>query len=252
MLGNAPLSITTGIPGHETNNEEMLLIELARQVPDKGVIVELGGEWGRSAGQFLYATKGKEVRVYTVDIYPDNYQGLGRGLMSIQFDNLMEALPDLAPALHNQIKGISWEMAGYFADNIDLLFIDAGHAYEEVKNDIFAWHEKVKEGGVIVFHDYAKNEQSHYLHFEVKRAVDEFYEANKSDYDFHQGVDTIVYMTKKKKNIVKRAIETIDETIRHKIDNVHTLNAKEAQRVMEIIEENKPAQPKKKGRPAKQ
>lgn len=251
MLGNAPKSVTTGIPGWETPSEEMLLIELARKyVSDNGVIVELGGETGRSAGQFLYATKGTNVKVFTVDLYPIDHHVVG-DLMSAQSANIQEALPEDV-IRHTQIKSISWDAAAIFNQEVDLLFIDAGHHYEEVKKDVNNWSILVKQGGVIVFHDVWKDEKSHPLHLEVKRAVDEFYEANKSDYDFHQGVDTIVYMTKKKKNIVKRAIETIDETIRHKIDNVHTLNAKEAQRVMEIIEENKPAQPKKKGRPAKQ
>ena len=262
MLGEAPKSVTTGIPGWEQPSEEMLLIELARKyVPDNGIIVELGGETGRSAGQFLYATIEKEnVIVHTIDLFPTDHHDVG-DLMKAQRDNIREALPSESYR-HVQIRSISWEAADIFDGMIDLLFIDAGHTYQDVQKDIAAWHGKVKEGGVIVFHDYARNEQSHYLHWEVKRAVDEFFISHKDDYLFFDGDDSIVYMVKKEKSVLKKVVESvkeivnpkedIDKTIEYEIENVHTLNAKEAQRVREITEENKPAQPKKKGRPAKQ
>lgn len=36
----------------------------------------------------------------------------------------------------------------------DLVFIDADHSYEAVKADIAAWEPKVREGGILCFHDY--------------------------------------------------------------------------------------------------
>jgi len=47
-----------------------------------------------------------------------------------------------------------------------LIYIDADHDYQSVKNDIIAWKEKVKPGGIISGHDY---------HSGVKQAVDEIY-----------------------------------------------------------------------------
>jgi hypothetical protein len=36
----------------------------------------------------------------------------------------------------------------------DLIMIDAGHLYSEIKADAEAWKDKVKPGGYILFHDY--------------------------------------------------------------------------------------------------
>jgi predicted O-methyltransferase YrrM len=38
--------------------------------------------------------------------------------------------------------------------SLDFVFIDAGHTYAEVKEDIEAWAPKVKDGGIVSGHDY--------------------------------------------------------------------------------------------------
>jgi hypothetical protein len=40
-------------------------------------------------------------------------------------------------------------------ESVDLVFIDANHSYESVKNDIDLWLPKVKKGGVLSGHDYS-------------------------------------------------------------------------------------------------
>jgi len=52
--------------------------------------------------------------------------------------------------LCNSIKG-----SEMFDDNsLDMVFIDAEHTYQGVKEDIEAWLPKVKPGGILVGHDY--------------------------------------------------------------------------------------------------
>jgi len=64
----------------------------------------------------------------------------------------------------------SLKAAGRFKDkSIDMVFIDAGHEYEEVKADIKAWLPKTKK--LICGHDYGVNFEG------VKRAVDELFGA---------------------------------------------------------------------------
>ena len=51
----------------------------------------------------------------------------------------------------------------------DLIFIDAGHAYSNVVEDILAWRPLLREGGVLCGHDYI---EAH--HPDVVKAVNEY------------------------------------------------------------------------------
>lgn len=53
---------------------------------------------------------------------------------------------------------------------IDLVFIDANHAYPIVKQDILIWNHKVRQGGVLSGHNYGRKRLPG-----VKRAVDELF-----------------------------------------------------------------------------
>jgi len=57
-----------------------------------------------------------------------------------------------------------------------MVYIDADHSYEAVKNDLNNAFLKVKNGGYIMGHDYEFNRQkTDNIHFfGVKQAVDEF------------------------------------------------------------------------------
>lgn len=50
--------------------------------------------------------------------------------------------------------------------SLDFIFIDAGHAYENVIADLRAWYPKIRSGGYVTGHDCN--------HPGVKRAIDEF------------------------------------------------------------------------------
>lgn len=53
----------------------------------------------------------------------------------------------------------------------DMVFIDADHSYENVRDDLLAWSPLVKKGGLICGHDY--NISMEYVAFGVNKAVDE-------------------------------------------------------------------------------
>jgi hypothetical protein len=59
----------------------------------------------------------------------------------------------------------SVEASSGFSENyFDLIYIDASHIYEDVRDDISCWYPKLRSGGWMLFHDYDNG---------VKRAVDE-------------------------------------------------------------------------------
>jgi len=67
----------------------------------------------------------------------------------------------------------SVEAAKLFPEHyFDFIFIDASHLYEDVKEDIIAWHPKVRPGGILAGHDYGVGKQRGY---EVNKAVDEVF-----------------------------------------------------------------------------
>ena len=52
-------------------------------------------------------------------------------------------------------------------DSFDMIYVDADHRYDAVKNDLIVSLSKVKNGGYLLGHDYIPN-------YEVRYAVDDF------------------------------------------------------------------------------
>ncbi len=81
------------------------------------------------------------------------------------------------------IRHDSSSLAENYNDNeFDLVFIDADHSYEGAKKDIYAWYNKVKDGGILCGHDYEKygiTVKGKYYKFGVMDAVDEFVKEKK-------------------------------------------------------------------------
>jgi len=79
------------------------------------------------------------------------------------------------------IKGWSKDVVLTFPDaSLDFVFIDANHTYECAKEDIALWAPKVKQGGIVMGHDYfetADHQRLKHLEFGVIRAVNEHVEA---------------------------------------------------------------------------
>lgn len=67
------------------------------------------------------------------------------------------------------IRKSSLEGAKEIPDGIDLVFIDADHSYEHVKQDIKIWEKKVRKGGLLTGHDFSSAYPG------VMQAVDEAY-----------------------------------------------------------------------------
>jgi methyltransferase family protein len=62
--------------------------------------------------------------------------------------------------------------------SLDFAYIDGRHDYESVKEDLEAWYDKVRPGGIFAGHDYLDGVIPEGV-FGVKSAVDEFFEAKR-------------------------------------------------------------------------
>lgn len=193
MIGDAPRSYITGVPGWETSAEQALLFALGQDVPYAGVIFEIGSEFGMSASIFAKATEDTAVLIGCVDLYPGD-------LASHHRQNLVEAgLESDRIQRFQQDSKLGMEINPRMADragcSIDLLFIDGDHSYAGVKADIDAWMSHVKIGGRVAFHDclYPPNFHADHLYqFDIMRAIGEWFTSVSPAWRTLEYVDSIM------------------------------------------------------------
>lgn len=182
MIGNAPLSHITGVPGWETDDEQDYLLQLAKNVPADGQIVEIGSEYGMSSSIFCFGAK-KDVKITSIDLFPGD-------LLDKHLNNLIEAgFKGRSTPIRADSNTFKWE-----GGPIDLLFVDGDHNTEFVKMDIRQFVPFVKVGGVVAFHDCANtsNRLPHPMHFFVTMAVSEWYWNTKGKWKALNAVNTIL------------------------------------------------------------
>jgi hypothetical protein len=44
-------------------------------------------------------------------------------------------------------------------NDIGFVFIDGSHTFKSAENDFYAWHEKIKKGGILAIHDIYDSEE---------------------------------------------------------------------------------------------
>jgi len=135
--------------------------------------VEVGSWKGKSAAFMCVeiANSGKNIKFDCVDIWTGaGVTGEYDGDKSVQEQTLYEEFVNYmkpVEGLYTPVKEWSDKAAALYQDrSLDFVFIDAGHAYENVSADIRAWLPKVRPGGAIGGHDYPAAEG-------VQRAVQE-------------------------------------------------------------------------------
>jgi len=139
-------------------DDKKLIYKYAQQVPENGIIVDIGTAGGGSAVIESLGNKG-DVKVYTIDVtanihFLENKKRFG----------LEEKL--------TQILKPSEEVAKEWTQPIDMLFIDGIHSYWGVKTDLEGLGKFVKKGGFILCHDYFL-----YGEEQIMKAVQEAVEA---------------------------------------------------------------------------
>jgi glycosyltransferase involved in cell wall biosynthesis len=150
--------------------------KLANEVPDGGTICELGLWKGRSLSSIADIIKRKHLKVIAVDTFQGstNYEPEMLIARSLDMEGIFRANMQkfgLNPTIHRMTGD---EAVQLMEDrSIDLLFIDANHSYEAVKNDLEKWEPKVR--GVVGGHDYNGPMYPNPSWPGVKRAVDERY-----------------------------------------------------------------------------
>ncbi len=141
---------------------------LARQAATHRRIVEVGSWKGRStramadnmpADGTLVAVDtwrgrlGDDATQAEREMYQRELGGKPEGWLRKQFnENMRGAKAPYFPYRDTSLNAARWfEMAGR---RFDMIFIDAGHTYEDVSADIRAWRPLLAPGGLFCGHDY--------------------------------------------------------------------------------------------------
>lgn len=134
------------------NDEETnVLRKLASEVPENGLILEIGCAWGHSCKNMLEASK-ETVKFVAIDPWTllGRDEWIGHEQLFLEniepFKERVEIVKDFS-----QNVDIEKVLGGR---KIDLLFIDGDHHRNAVRDDYNKYHRFVKPNGKIVFHDY--------------------------------------------------------------------------------------------------
>ena len=136
---------------------------LVEEIPDGGSLCELGCWLGRSLGSIADIVRRKKIKVTVVDTFlgTDGYfDDFNVEKPREIFDGNMRRL-GLKPEVLHMTTDEAYNLS---SEKYDLVFIDADHAYESVRNDIVKWKNRAKK---LAGHDYDKG------HSGVMQAVNE-------------------------------------------------------------------------------
>jgi methyltransferase family protein len=132
---------------------------LMKRVPRNGTVVELGSWKGRSICSAADIIQKRHLNVYCVDTFQgskgeDNLlsEAKENNILSIFTENIkrfgIESFVHTIPKLTNEAAKLKFPP-------VNLLFIDADHTYEGVRDDIKNWLPKMADhGGVVSGHDF--------------------------------------------------------------------------------------------------
>jgi hypothetical protein len=142
---------------------------IKNELGDSPIIVELGSYMGESS--IIFADFFPNGKIYCIDSWvggfddSDTCNGNDYKIVEEQFDLRIKSYNNII-----KLKGLSTD----FKIECDLVYIDACHKYECVKNDIIHWKPLTKK--IMAGHDYCVDEQQLNIHQHIKGvrvAVDE-------------------------------------------------------------------------------
>ncbi|OGI12318.1 MAG: hypothetical protein A2Y40_10630 [Candidatus Margulisbacteria bacterium GWF2_35_9] len=169
------INMTPDIPGFLYPGEGEKFVELAKSLPKKSVIVEIGTMAGLSSYYWASGVKKSEGMVFSIDPfdidineqkkrYQDSYSEIDQGTKNITFHkkySKQEVKENLdkyhLKGRYRLIHGFSEDVVKNWNIKIDLLFLDGSHNYLSIKQDFLEWTTHLKPGGIVVIHDSNQN-----------------------------------------------------------------------------------------------
>lgn len=116
---------------------------LASSCPDPARIVEIGTGRGNSLLRILYGLSlHEDARVWSLDL--------------LECEEARKCVEEtgIAQGRYTYLVGPSPEQVENVGESLDMIYVDGSHSDIGIRADIEAWHDSVKVGGVMAFHDY--------------------------------------------------------------------------------------------------
>ena len=173
---------------------ELFLNEIAKKKPK--TFLEVGvfhGVTARNVCELLYNIHGKEFKYIGLDLFEENDENKDEVIPNTKFSNplktiffkyikrqnpySLEAVKELLNKFKDNIHLIKGNSNKILREiemrKIDYVFLDGGHEYNTVKNDLECCKEVILNNGVVLCDDYDLSYAPG-----VKKAIDEFIEIN--------------------------------------------------------------------------
>jgi predicted O-methyltransferase YrrM len=132
---------------------ERWLFEMARSLPDRTVILEIGAYLGRSTSCLAFGCTRTEKRVYSIDTFCGNETDfISEDFFETWQHNINSC--GLGAYVH-PLKGWSRSFYETWCQPIHFLFLDGSHQFEDIVADFDAFFPHVIPGGCVALHDVA-------------------------------------------------------------------------------------------------
>ena len=147
------------------------LYDIAADLAEDSLMVELGCACGRSTAVLGAVARDKNLRFITIDPFKTDYWQTENRQEAIDFfKKNMQLLDTKYELLIDYSQNVALDWWGHefeTEEKVDFLFIDGDHRYRGVRLDCELWIPFVKRGNYILFDDYSSSWEG------VKKAVDE-------------------------------------------------------------------------------
>ena len=129
--------------------------QMVDSLPDNGCFAEVGSLLGKGLCSVADIIIKKNLKVISIDLFNDFHDKIFDKHFPNQLENFKNNIKKFGIYNHVQIKqGSSIDISNQIENSsLDLVYIDADHEYESIKEDLLAWYPKVKPGGVLAGHD---------------------------------------------------------------------------------------------------
>ena len=161
------------IDGFLCNFQIPIMYDLAGKI--SGKIVEVGVWKGRTTITLGLGSSLTDLKIDCIDTFLGSEEHKDTLNGKSTYDEFVENIEKfkLSDKI-NIVRKSSVEAAlDYKANSIDAVFIDAAHDYINVKNDISAWFQCLKHGGIMMGHDYPDPQDKNGGFEDLARAVNE-------------------------------------------------------------------------------